>query len=207
LPTTASAAVSASMPRGASGWSRRGRGRPSRDLLPIAPTAARPESAARGSACIRTTVDRMSAPDPCTTSASGPAPTAAASGSGPSTATRSTSRCSPTATSTGRSSARRSSADAHGVWEGSSAALVPGARYGLRVDGPTGFDHAFNPVHTLLDPYARGLAPVGRRIMARRRARTLATADGGFDWAASPSPASRSTTRSSTRRTCAASRS
>ncbi len=57
------------------------------------------------------------------------------------------------------------------MWSGTSAALVPGAHYGLRVDGPAGFDHAFNPVHTLLDPYARGLAPRGRRVMARRRAR------------------------------------
>lgn len=48
--------------------------------------------------------------------------------------------------------------DEHGVWSGASARLVPGAHYGLRVDGPADFDHAFNPVHTLLDPYARGLA-------------------------------------------------
>ena len=48
--------------------------------------------------------------------------------------------------------------DGHGVWSGASAALGPGAHYGLRVDGPAGFDHAFNPVHTLLDPYARGLS-------------------------------------------------
>ncbi|MBT2499758.1 glycogen debranching protein GlgX [Agromyces sp. ISL-38] len=49
--------------------------------------------------------------------------------------------------------------DEHGVWHGASEALVPGARYGLRVDGPAGPPHAFNPVHTLLDPYARGLSP------------------------------------------------
>ncbi|MDQ0575662.1 glycogen debranching protein GlgX [Agromyces albus] len=49
--------------------------------------------------------------------------------------------------------------DDHGVWHGPSEALVPGARYGLRVDGPAGPSHAFNPVHTLLDPYARGLSP------------------------------------------------
>ncbi|MFF2276591.1 glycogen debranching protein GlgX [Agromyces sp. NPDC058126] len=48
--------------------------------------------------------------------------------------------------------------DGHGVWSGASVRLVPGAHYGLRVDGPADFDHAFNPVHTLLDPYARGLA-------------------------------------------------
>ncbi|GAA1832388.1 glycogen debranching protein GlgX [Agromyces salentinus] len=51
--------------------------------------------------------------------------------------------------------------DEHGVWQGGSAALIAGARYGLRVDGPTGVEHAFNPAQTLLDPYARGLAAVG----------------------------------------------
>ncbi len=49
--------------------------------------------------------------------------------------------------------------DEHGVWEAASSALVPGARYGLRVDGPAGSGHAFNAAHTLLDPYARGLSP------------------------------------------------
>ncbi|WP_157005961.1 glycogen debranching protein GlgX [Agromyces laixinhei] len=48
--------------------------------------------------------------------------------------------------------------DEHGVWQGESADLRSGAHYGLRVDGPPGVEHAFNPVHTLLDPYARGLA-------------------------------------------------
>jgi glycogen operon protein len=49
--------------------------------------------------------------------------------------------------------------DDHGVWHGASEALLPGTSYGLRVDGPAGPPHAFNPVHTLLDPYARGLSP------------------------------------------------
>ncbi|WP_350349687.1 glycogen debranching protein GlgX [Agromyces sp. G08B096] len=48
--------------------------------------------------------------------------------------------------------------DEHGVWRARSARLVPGAHYGVRVDGPAGPAHAFNPVHTLLDPYATGLA-------------------------------------------------
>jgi glycogen operon protein len=76
--------------------------------------------------------------------------------------------------------------DEHGVWNGASAALVPSARYGLRVDGPTGFDHAFNPVHTLLDPYARGLAPAADgswRGVAMER-----LTDGGFDWGGTAKP-------------------
>ncbi|MRG58662.1 glycogen debranching protein GlgX [Agromyces sp. CFH 90414] len=51
--------------------------------------------------------------------------------------------------------------DEHGVWEARSTTLVPGAGYGVSVDGPAGVEHAFNPVHTLLDPYARGLARAG----------------------------------------------
>ncbi|UOQ88908.1 glycogen debranching protein GlgX [Agromyces endophyticus] len=70
--------------------------------------------------------------------------------------------------------------DADGVWSGDSAALVPGAHYGLRVDGPAGFDHAFNPVHTLLDPYARGLA---RANDGSWRGVVLGGLDdAGFDW-------------------------
>lgn len=46
---------------------------------------------------------------------------------------------------------------ADGVWAATSDDLITGARYGLRVDGPPGIEHAFNPVHTLLDPWARGL--------------------------------------------------
>jgi len=54
-----------------------------------------------------------------------------------------------------RVTARR---DEHGVWEASSHGLVPGARYAVHIDGPAGVEHAFNPVHALLDPYARGLS-------------------------------------------------
>ena len=76
--------------------------------------------------------------------------------------------------------------DPHGVWEGFSAALVPGARYGLRVDGPPGFDHAFNPVHTLLDPYARGIA---RAPDGSWRGVALASlTDDGFDWSGTAKP-------------------
>lgn len=76
--------------------------------------------------------------------------------------------------------------DEHGVWEGASAALVPGARYGLRVDGPAGFDHAFNPAHTLLDPYARGLAPVADGSWRGVVLDSLAST--GFDWAGTTKP-------------------
>lgn len=76
--------------------------------------------------------------------------------------------------------------DEHGVWEGRSAALVPGARYGLRVDGPAGFDHAFNPAHTLLDPYARGLAPASDGSW--RGVAMAALTDDGFDWTGTGKP-------------------
>ena len=45
-----------------------------------------------------------------------------------------------------------------GIWHITTRALAPGVRYGLRVDGPTGPTHAFDPERVLLDPYARGLA-------------------------------------------------
>lgn len=70
--------------------------------------------------------------------------------------------------------------DTHGVWEAASAALTPGARYGLRVDGPAGIEHAFNPVHTLLDPWARGLQPAPDGSWRGVALDSLA-AD-GFDW-------------------------
>lgn len=76
--------------------------------------------------------------------------------------------------------------DEHGVWQGTSAALVPGARYGLRVDGPPGLEHAFNPAHTLLDPYARGIAPAADGSWRGVALESLA--DGGFDWAGAAKP-------------------
>ncbi|HET8780090.1 MAG TPA: glycogen debranching protein GlgX [Agromyces sp.] len=76
--------------------------------------------------------------------------------------------------------------DEHGVWNGASAALVPGARYGLRVDGPAGRDHAFNPVHTLLDPYARGLA--GAPDGSWRGVALDSLEAGGFDWSGTQKP-------------------
>ena len=48
--------------------------------------------------------------------------------------------------------------DAAGVWSGSSPDLTPGTYYALRVRGPEGPTHDFDPRRNLLDPYARGLA-------------------------------------------------
>lgn len=45
-----------------------------------------------------------------------------------------------------------------GVWRTTTRSLRPGTRYALRVDGPHGPGHAFDPDRLLLDPYARGLA-------------------------------------------------
>ncbi|WP_438855681.1 glycogen debranching protein GlgX [Agromyces sp. M3QZ16-3] len=70
--------------------------------------------------------------------------------------------------------------DVHGVWHGASAALVPGARYGLRVDGPAGLEHAFNPAHTLLDPWARGLQAAADGSWRGVVVDTLGSE--GFDW-------------------------
>jgi len=48
-----------------------------------------------------------------------------------------------------------------GVWEVTTTALHRGARYAVRVDGPHGDGHLFNPATLLIDPYARGLVPDG----------------------------------------------
>ncbi|RXZ45867.1 glycogen debranching protein GlgX [Agromyces binzhouensis] len=69
---------------------------------------------------------------------------------------------------------------ADGVWEATSPALVPGARYGLRVDGPAGIEHAFNPAHTLLDPWARGLQSAADGSWRGVVLDSLAAE--GFDW-------------------------
>ncbi|QAY73819.1 glycogen debranching enzyme GlgX [Agromyces protaetiae] len=74
--------------------------------------------------------------------------------------------------------------DEHGVWEASSPLLVPGSRYGVSVDGPTGPGHAFNPVYTLLDPYARGLA---RADDGSWRGVALGALDDG-SWQRAPKP-------------------
>ncbi|PWC03969.1 glycogen debranching protein GlgX [Agromyces badenianii] len=76
--------------------------------------------------------------------------------------------------------------DEHGVWHGESPELRPGAHYGLRVDGPAGVDHAFNPVHTLLDPYARGLTRAEDGSWRGVALEPLTAT--GFEWGASAKP-------------------
>ncbi|MCJ1710845.1 alpha-amylase family glycosyl hydrolase [Clavibacter michiganensis subsp. phaseoli] len=48
-----------------------------------------------------------------------------------------------------------------GVWTGSSARLVPGTAYSVRVDGDPAPGDSFDATRHLLDPYARGLVQVG----------------------------------------------
>ncbi|MBN9176256.1 MAG: glycogen debranching protein GlgX [Microbacterium sp.] len=62
------------------------------------------------------------------------------------------------------------------VWEVTTRDLRPGAHYALRVDGPAGARNTFNKETLLLDPYARGLAPV--RIGEWRSV----VVDGTYDW-------------------------
>ena len=57
----------------------------------------------------------------------------------------------------------------HGVWEVRSPRLRPGARYAIRVSGPSGPGNAFNPRTLLVEPYSRGLVSGG-------------WAAGGGDW-------------------------
>ncbi|WP_308799571.1 glycogen debranching protein GlgX [Agromyces silvae] len=76
--------------------------------------------------------------------------------------------------------------DGYGVWQADSRALVPGARYAVHVDGPAGVEHAFNPVHALLDPYARGLARADDGSWRGVATDTLVAE--GFDWAGSALP-------------------
>ncbi len=74
------------------------------------------------------------------------------------------------------------SRDDHGVFSGASARLVPGARYGFRVSGPTGPGHLFDPEHVVTDPYSRGIVRVGE---GQWRSQVL---DEGFDWAGATKP-------------------
>ncbi|GAA5029990.1 glycogen debranching protein GlgX [Microbacterium fluvii] len=62
------------------------------------------------------------------------------------------------------------------VWTVTTPLLRPGARYAVRVDGPSGGGDAFNPQTLLLDPYARGLISGG---LGDWRAAVI---DDGFDW-------------------------
>ena len=62
------------------------------------------------------------------------------------------------------------------VWEVTTPELRPGAHYALRVDGPAAPRNTFNKETLLLDPYARGLAPV--RIGEWRSV----VVDDSYDW-------------------------
>ncbi|NYD66535.1 glycogen debranching protein GlgX [Agromyces atrinae] len=68
--------------------------------------------------------------------------------------------------------------DAHDVWTGRSRSLVPGRSYAIRVGGPEGPNHAFDPKRLLLDPYARGLVRVDGPGSGWRST----FVDDAFDW-------------------------
>jgi glycogen operon protein len=72
--------------------------------------------------------------------------------------------------------------DENGVWFGRSRSLSPGRRYNLRVSGPTGPTHQFNPEVMLLDPYARGIQRMGS---GQYRSTVI---DESFDWGGSRKP-------------------
>jgi len=51
--------------------------------------------------------------------------------------------------------------DEHAVWEVTTPRLAAGARYAIRVDGPHGPGHTFNPQTLLIEPYSKGLVSGG----------------------------------------------
>jgi glycogen operon protein len=69
------------------------------------------------------------------------------------------------------------------IWEATTDKIVPGMRYALRADGPTGPRHGFNPSLNLIDPYARAV----ERLSAREYY-CVATED-TFDWQGVQKPA------------------
>jgi glycogen operon protein len=72
--------------------------------------------------------------------------------------------------------------DGAAVWVGRSPLLVSGTRYAIRVTGPKGVVHDFDPRRNLLDPYAKGLARTSsgewRSYVQERE----------FDWGTSTKP-------------------
>ncbi|MCL2515321.1 MAG: glycogen debranching protein GlgX [Microbacteriaceae bacterium] len=68
------------------------------------------------------------------------------------------------------------------VWEGASQRLVVGAPYAIRVDGPAGPRHAFDPHDYLLDPYAKGVVRMGENEWRG------VVVDEAFDWGGSRKP-------------------
>ena len=67
-----------------------------------------------------------------------------------------------------------------GVWEVSHHGLQPGRRYALRADGPEGGAHDFDETRLLVDPYARGVEPLGDE--ADPLWVGVVVADEPFDW-------------------------
>lgn len=69
------------------------------------------------------------------------------------------------------------------VWEVTTRALTPGARYAVRVDGPHGPGDTFNPQTLLIEPYTKGLVSGGlgdwRSVVV----------DESFDWGGVSKPA------------------
>jgi len=69
-----------------------------------------------------------------------------------------------------------------GVFEATSPLLRPGARYAIRVGGPTGPGNTFNPQTLLIEPYSRGL------VSGNFGDWRSVVVDGGFDWGSSAKP-------------------
>ncbi len=64
----------------------------------------------------------------------------------------------------------------NGIWQGTHSALIPGAKYALRADGPDGPKDSFNNTLFLIDPYARGV------VRESAREYHCVVLDGEFDW-------------------------
>ncbi len=69
------------------------------------------------------------------------------------------------------------------VWSVTTKYLSPGTQYALRVDGPTGPGHDFDPTALLIDPYARGLARASNGVF-----RGYVQESDSFDWGSSTKP-------------------
>ncbi|MGO1545219.1 MAG: glycogen debranching protein GlgX [Gulosibacter sp.] len=66
------------------------------------------------------------------------------------------------------------------VWEVSNSVLAPGTRYALRLDGPEGHVHRFDPTQLVLDPYAKHVENLGDEQDQYWVAQVVATEE--FDW-------------------------
>lgn len=69
----------------------------------------------------------------------------------------------------------------HGdTWQIETEELYPGRRYAVRVDGPQGPQHRFDPFTTSLDPYARHVENIGSDTTPRWV--SVVVNDSPFDW-------------------------